>query len=492
MPETETRMGSQRLRAFSHKSRAGCITCKKRRKKCDETKPTCKRCIAGGFVCDGYASTRPKKWQPSCAPLRILAAKNDRIVCSSTTLFVPPPAALLSPGDSLEAYCYTHFFTSTIYDLEVSVSLDKDFWQRCFQGLSQNVSCVRHAVMSLGAMHWHFTACNQNTPSDLDGFTLRHYNEAIADLLRDKISPNDTATDLVTVLTCCVLFALTESLRGNFGEAIRHIKSGTELIANHRPSVYLPNRDIEELATIFHVIGGQIGLFSEDRLFADITQFLVPKQKYSRPAGKLRDLDEAEAVMNTFDDIVGYISWDLDEDGDDDDDNSESCKQWEALQQRLQAWGHQFKAITQDLVNSGDYERNWERIANLKIQYKLWELLLDENEEETTQIEVADCNILLDNLGRLWNKSSRPFYGLKTDLTTALYQSYVFCPNQAVRRRIICMLRSRRRREILWDSFELANLLETDMAKCAAGIETEKWPTIGPSPNEGALIVFRT
>lgn len=36
------------------KVRTGCLTCKIRRKKCDETKPTCLRCTSTGRKCDGY------------------------------------------------------------------------------------------------------------------------------------------------------------------------------------------------------------------------------------------------------------------------------------------------------------------------------------------------------------------------------------------------------------------------------------------------------
>ncbi|CAE6537879.1 unnamed protein product [Rhizoctonia solani] len=40
---------------LSIRSPGGCLTCKQRRKKCDETKPTCQRCKQGKFKCLGYA-----------------------------------------------------------------------------------------------------------------------------------------------------------------------------------------------------------------------------------------------------------------------------------------------------------------------------------------------------------------------------------------------------------------------------------------------------
>lgn len=39
------------------RSRKGCNTCKKRHRKCDETKPACRMCEAYGLQCEGYAVT---------------------------------------------------------------------------------------------------------------------------------------------------------------------------------------------------------------------------------------------------------------------------------------------------------------------------------------------------------------------------------------------------------------------------------------------------
>ncbi|KAI1744471.1 hypothetical protein F4680DRAFT_225899 [Xylaria scruposa] len=39
---------------ISSKKREGCLTCRKRKKKCDESKPECFNCTRGGFVCYGY------------------------------------------------------------------------------------------------------------------------------------------------------------------------------------------------------------------------------------------------------------------------------------------------------------------------------------------------------------------------------------------------------------------------------------------------------
>lgn len=44
----------KRKRNFSNRTKTGCLTCRRRKKKCDESKPECNNCIRGGFVCSGY------------------------------------------------------------------------------------------------------------------------------------------------------------------------------------------------------------------------------------------------------------------------------------------------------------------------------------------------------------------------------------------------------------------------------------------------------
>ncbi|KIX08410.1 uncharacterized protein Z518_03066 [Rhinocladiella mackenziei CBS 650.93] len=42
------------VRAQIKRGRTGCFTCRRRRKKCDETKPQCIGCLRSGYICEGY------------------------------------------------------------------------------------------------------------------------------------------------------------------------------------------------------------------------------------------------------------------------------------------------------------------------------------------------------------------------------------------------------------------------------------------------------
>jgi hypothetical protein len=68
-------------RRFFSRSRTGCKTCRKRKKKCDEAKPTCRNCIRGNFACAGY--TKEISWSRD-SPARTLPAPRPQQQMSHT------------------------------------------------------------------------------------------------------------------------------------------------------------------------------------------------------------------------------------------------------------------------------------------------------------------------------------------------------------------------------------------------------------------------
>ncbi|UKZ72961.1 hypothetical protein TrVFT333_000598 [Trichoderma virens FT-333] len=82
----------KRKRNFSNRTKTGCLTCRKRKKKCDEQKPECSNCIRGAFVCAGYPPQRGPGWQKpdnkaAAVPLE-----------SKDPSYVPPAASTASLG----------------------------------------------------------------------------------------------------------------------------------------------------------------------------------------------------------------------------------------------------------------------------------------------------------------------------------------------------------------------------------------------------------
>lgn len=54
---------------------AGCATCKARRRKCDEAKPSCRQCVRRSVICDGY--TKDLRWKEFQKPEHPTASSHD-------------------------------------------------------------------------------------------------------------------------------------------------------------------------------------------------------------------------------------------------------------------------------------------------------------------------------------------------------------------------------------------------------------------------------
>ncbi|KAI5778302.1 hypothetical protein EDC01DRAFT_622896 [Geopyxis carbonaria] len=95
----------RRKRVFSNRTKTGCITCRRRKKKCDEGKPECINCKRGGFVCEGYSgkvSWQKPPGKTGSSHTALIRSEEDRPDSSSAspiarqvsqTLMPHPPAA---------------------------------------------------------------------------------------------------------------------------------------------------------------------------------------------------------------------------------------------------------------------------------------------------------------------------------------------------------------------------------------------------------------
>ncbi|KMU73539.1 transferase hexapeptide repeat containing protein [Coccidioides immitis RMSCC 3703] len=100
-----TRPGPKRKRVFSNRTKTGCMTCRRRKKKCDEQHPACNNCIRGNFPCEGY-SVR-STWQKPANP--------------------KGPVPLQSKGNYPEvAHPYTHEMSPQRHDARIQATMLPD------------------------------------------------------------------------------------------------------------------------------------------------------------------------------------------------------------------------------------------------------------------------------------------------------------------------------------------------------------------------------
>ncbi|RPA81859.1 trimeric LpxA-like protein [Ascobolus immersus RN42] len=119
-----------RKRQFANRTKTGCITCRRRKKKCDEGKPECTNCKRGGFNCEGY--TNKVDWSGKSG-----AAAKSNIVSKQGG---PIRASVMAARDSSEI---TPFPTLQTPDDKVTPrSLDHPSLQRQAFGESEGNSTI--------------------------------------------------------------------------------------------------------------------------------------------------------------------------------------------------------------------------------------------------------------------------------------------------------------------------------------------------------------
>ncbi|KAK0755062.1 hypothetical protein B0T18DRAFT_425345 [Schizothecium vesticola] len=211
------------------RSRSGCITCKIRRVKCDESRPSCTRCLASGRTCDGYASstTAPQSRRALAHAVRLLHVAG------------PASRVLGEPVAADDAACFD-FFRHCTSSMTGSV-LPAPFWERLVLQMAWGEKAVWRVVVALGALHRRWEYSNSRTaaaaaarqregPDAIVRFTKQaasHYYGAIS--LAKEIHAPETLAVLSAAL------AAAAPLAGLWSETQVHINAGLRLIHGAAP-----------------------------------------------------------------------------------------------------------------------------------------------------------------------------------------------------------------------------------------------------------------
>jgi hypothetical protein len=191
--QTSSQIDPRRLRKRAYKPRSvsGCRTCRIRRIKCDEAEPSCKQCLRGRRICDGYPAKRQlTPHQPS----------------QDSPLAITPPLSPTLFDIAQEHRCFKFFRHYTIPRL--SGSFGSPFWNQLLLQATHHEPAIRYAAVALGSLHEHFELGNSSSSEHEKAFALQQYVKAIGFItipLREKgKQPADVA------LMTCVLFVCFE------------------------------------------------------------------------------------------------------------------------------------------------------------------------------------------------------------------------------------------------------------------------------------------
>lgn len=287
-------------RKYAPKTRSGCLTCKYvtdgyritlarrllidaniriRRIKCDEAKPSCKRCTSTGRKCDGYVA--PKSPASS--------ASSPENVQSALIVDVP--------CDGLEKRTFDYFRSKTAPG--ISGYFRDAVWNRTILQVSHSEPAVRYAINALGALHEETflrrkarQAGISNGTECRTNFPIKQYAKAMSEL--QKLLKSEDAP-IEVILLCAIVFMHFESITESFLPALLHLENAVRLV---RSRAALSNKRIDSgIVQAILRMDVQASIYLGMRIpglsdYPDDSDFTLPP--------RFRDLTHARDVVNMW------------------------------------------------------------------------------------------------------------------------------------------------------------------------------------------------
>lgn len=187
----------------SHKkSRAGCLSCKSRRIKCSEEKPTCTNCMLKSKTCEYPA--------PKLNPVNLRFGNSSSVPLAGRPSH---PISLVNDGFTLRDLRLFHHFLNHAYP---SLPLgNQAIWIRDVPQLVYEYDHLMHALLALGASH-----ISSRTPGNCDTnkdnySALAHRGRAIAGLKKAFSRTENSSSESDAMLATCYALAFQSAHLSN-------------------------------------------------------------------------------------------------------------------------------------------------------------------------------------------------------------------------------------------------------------------------------------
>ncbi|KAF6785558.1 C6 zinc finger domain protein [Colletotrichum sojae] len=504
----------KRTRISASKVRTGCLTWlvpRIRHVKCDEAKPTCKRCKKDKHKCDGYANQPPPQAKrlpnaPSTATATTamtISSILEQQRRSRVIMHLTPPVDWDISGTSLERTMFHHVNTCTVPDFGPATPLAK-LWSNYILPLGYYSDSVKHAVIALGVAHRAFLEdpLLESTPSDsalaLNDLANKHYRMAVAEAIRVMADPSPV--NIRVTLACCLVFVCLEIVRGQYDKAVQHLRSGSKVLeslhqaalASRRDPLSIPpseralvetvDRHFDQLCDVtnmFSCMGMDASMLVEDEVVPDLSFFTRPDD--SDRTGPITSVSEARyqlhyvelAMSEAFDEATMSCSAscrtcpsECSSRFSTPASNSSKEAEWEEAERKFRTWCTRFEAFEAGLAESGTKMTPAEEdeLKALRFSKRSWEVFNAHDTpcamKDSDMSQLAALVDMAEDVILSKPSAARPSFSLAADAVPSLSYICAYCEDPALERRIIDLLRRMRRREGMWDSQEMANLYE--------------------------------
>ncbi|RGP73168.1 transcriptional regulatory [Fusarium longipes] len=235
----------KRTRTNVKQSKYGCFTCKARRIKCDEAKPTCRRCQSSKRECKGYPRgalldlSTTSLLPLSTSPATPLSSLNSSQTGSPLTIIGFEPSCLSSPFVDLACNILIQSPRRGRNDVEQS------FWTRTVPQLVHTVPSVRAAVETFGASVNEYVLRVDSSHSGLE--TTKRYTQALRMVQHDLLTlPHGP----IPCIIACLFLAFSEAMQQKLDNGLLHLLGAFSIILSQTDKTLLADVDTKSLSLL--------------------------------------------------------------------------------------------------------------------------------------------------------------------------------------------------------------------------------------------------
>ncbi|KAI0411009.1 hypothetical protein F5X98DRAFT_71010 [Xylaria grammica] len=248
------------MRSSTPRVRTGCLTCRKRHVKCDETRPSCDKCTRAGWKCDGYAlSLQPRPSRKAGGKATVAKASSGGPELSIASYAIP----FRIPGAQKDRQMLHYFCVQGSDDIAGYVR--SEFWSNAVLQQSHQEPVVRQALVALSSLHLNYATADTLEDGSQRAEALALYGKAMRALKKRIEAPTCATTR--TTLVCCILFYCFESTLGDLEAAMHHLTNGLNILSHHLQNYRRESsQDITLLSGVFERLDLQATMFDDARV----------------------------------------------------------------------------------------------------------------------------------------------------------------------------------------------------------------------------------
>ncbi|KAF4631368.1 hypothetical protein G7Y89_g6762 [Cudoniella acicularis] len=198
------------------RSKTGCITCRKRKKKCDEAKPGCMNCEKNLVQCEGY----PEKTLWKSGKTKAQQEGELRRTGNYTISRIQLPHLINGVETEGDRMFFQHFITRLCLVFTVEGEQHNAFKEQLLPIALQHPGLM-HSILSLSSKHIDYHSpygiqlLQQHPSTDIKTLEERskyHHDESVRDLVRQEKEGDSTVTKATTYgqILCHVLQTLSD------------------------------------------------------------------------------------------------------------------------------------------------------------------------------------------------------------------------------------------------------------------------------------------